>query len=113
MKHKVDIHNVTMISEGTTIEGSIISNGSIRIDGKVFGNIEAAGMVTQGHNSEIKGDVKADSFIVGGVFSGTINCTGKVSIEGKSRVTGDLLARSLVVEEGAVFNGKSSMPTPE
>lgn len=113
MKEKIDIHNVTMISEGTTIEGNITSNGNVRVDGMVNGNIDASGMVTQGHKSHITGDIKAGSFIVGGVFEGNIHCSGKLAIEGKSKVTGDLYARFLVVEEGAVFNGKSTMPSSE
>jgi len=109
MKEKIDIHNVTMISEGTTIEGSLRSNGNLRVDGNIFGNIAAIGMVTQGVKSEIRGNIEASSCIIGGRIDGNIVCQGKLSIEGKAVVNGDLMAKMLVVEEGALFNGRTEM----
>ncbi len=109
MKEKIDIHNVTMISDGTIIEGNVNSKGNVRIDGTVRGNVIATGLVTQGVKSEIFGDIVATSCILGGKVEGNIACEGKLSIEAKALVRGDLKAKLLVVEEGALFNGSSDM----
>ena len=50
---------VTIISTGVVFEGRIKSNGNVRIDGKVEGNIDAQGNVTVGEKGEINGEVKA------------------------------------------------------
>ncbi len=100
---------VTIISSGVTVEGKLSSNGNVRIDGTVNGDITANGNLTIGNQGEVIGEVHAQVITVGGKISGTITAHEKIILETTSFLKGDIITKILVVEEGAVFEGKSSM----
>lgn len=101
--------DVSILSSGVKIEGKISSEGNVRIDGKVIGDVNINGNLTLGEGAEIKGEVKAKSLIVSGKVEGTIDVTDKLTLEPKSFVKGDIITKVLVIEEGAMFDGKSVM----
>ena len=98
-----------MISSGTTVEGKIRCQGSIRIDGKVVGEIAASEAVAVGLTGEVEGNVAAKNLTIGGKIRGSLNVVEKAVLEGKAVVKGDLRAARLVIDEGATFDGKVSM----
>ncbi len=104
---------VTIISHGVMLEGKIKSNGNLRIDGTVNGNINANGNVTVGESGEVNGEVNANVIVVGGKIVGTITANEKVVLESKSNLKGDIITKILVVEEGAIFDGSSKMGVKE
>ncbi len=104
---------VTIISEGVVIEGKLMSKGNVRIDGTVNGNLEVSGNVTIGKSGFVKGEVTGQMIIHGGKIEGTLRSNEKIVLEGTSILKGDIFTRILVVEEGAVFDGNSSMSSKE
>lgn len=100
---------VTIISAGVSIEGKLNSNGNVRIDGEVRGDIAATGNVTIGENGEVNGEIRATIVTVGGKVLGTIQAKEKLVLEAKAVLKGDLVTKILVVEAGAKFEGNSSM----
>ena len=103
------MEEVTIISSSVIIEGKLTSNGNVRIDGIVKGNVEAKGNLTVGESGNIQGDLLADSVTVGGKVEGVVNAKDKVTLENKAFLKGDLITKILVVEAGAIFEGRSSM----
>lgn len=103
------MEEVTIISSSVIIEGKLTSNGNVRIDGVVKGNVEAKGNLTVGETGNIQGDINADSVTVGGKVEGVINAKDKITLESKAFLKGDLVTKVLVVDAGAIFEGKSSM----
>lgn len=100
---------VTIISAGVSIEGKLNSNGNVRIDGEVKGDINASGNVTIGENGEVNGEIRASVVTVGGKVLGSIHSKEKLVLESKALLKGDLITKILVVEAGAKFEGNSSM----
>ncbi|MCC6548835.1 MAG: polymer-forming cytoskeletal protein [Ignavibacteriaceae bacterium] len=100
---------VSIISPGVEIQGDIVTKGSVRIDGKITGNITAEGSITVGLNGEVRGDIKALSIIIDGKVTGTIYSQERLHLESHADIEGDLFVSKLIVEEGARFVGKSSM----
>jgi cytoskeletal protein CcmA (bactofilin family) len=105
--------SVTIISEGVKLEGNLNSKGNIRIDGIINGNVRAEGNITIGEHGEITGEVKAQVIVTGGKITGTAVASEKIVLESSSNLKGDLVTKILVVEEGAVFDGKSAMNSKE
>lgn len=99
----------TIIGKGTKIEGTITVDGSTRIDGFVSGKLISNDVVTVGTNGEVNADVKANSIIVGGRVRGNLEASEKIEIHAKAELRGDLIAKSLLIEHGAVFHGSSNM----
>jgi len=104
---------VTIISAGVLIEGKMSSNGNIRIDGTVNGNVTADGNITVGENGEINGEINGEAVTVGGRVIGSVTAKEKLTLEAKSYLKGDLLTKILVIDAGAIFDGKSSMNSGE
>lgn len=112
MKYKNDNigkDEVTIIGAGVVLEGKLSSNGNIRVDGAINGDITANGNVTIGETGEITGEITAEVISIGGKVIGSINSREKVVLESKAVLKGDILAKILVVEAGAIFDGSSKM----
>ena len=101
--------DVSILSDGVNIEGKITSNGNVRIDGKVNGDVFVKGNLTLGPSAEIKGEVSAKNMTASGRVEGVLKIDDKLTLESSSVVKGDIITKILVVEEGAKFDGKSSM----
>jgi cytoskeletal protein CcmA (bactofilin family) len=109
-----DNGEVTVVGQGAKLEGTVVSAGSLRIDGQVKGQINADGDVTLSPQSQVEADIRAQNVAVAGRFKGSIVVKARAEISRGGRVEGDITSKTLVVEEGAVFQGQSIMdqPTP-
>lgn len=100
---------VTVVGQGARLEGSVVSAGSLRIDGQVKGKIAAEGDVLLSAHSHVEAEIQAQNVTVAGRFKGNIVTAGKAELSRGGRVDGNITSKSLVVSEGAVFNGQSMM----
>ena len=100
---------VTVVGAGAKLEGTVVSAGSLRVDGQVKGQIQADGDVVLSPNSQVEADIRAKSVSVAGRLRGTITVTGRAELKGGGRVEGNITSKSLVIEEGATFDGQSIM----
>ena len=103
------VKELNMIGVGTLIEGKIRSQGNVRIDGKVTGEITASESLAVGITGEVDGNVSAKNVTIGGKVRGSIIATEKIVFEGKSVIKGDIRASKLVIDEGCLFDGKVLM----
>lgn len=100
---------LSLVGTKTTIEGVIKTEGNIRIDGKLVGDILAKANAAVGLTGVVEGNVTARNVSVAGNVRGTVTAHEKLILEGKSVMRGDIRAARLVVDEGAVFDGKCAM----
>jgi cytoskeletal protein CcmA (bactofilin family) len=99
----------TLLSRDTEIRGSIRTQGSVRVDGTVCGDLSSAKTVTIGATGLVEGDITAEDVIVAGKVKGSLTARGKISLEGTAQIEGDLNTSRLSIAEGAVFRGLSNM----
>ncbi len=100
---------INLIATGTIFEGKIKTPGSIRVDGKIVGEVTAAQNVSVGNSGELDGNISAKNITIGGKIKGMVIAQEKLVLETKAFVRGDIRAAKLVIDEGAVFDGKCSM----
>jgi cytoskeletal protein CcmA (bactofilin family) len=100
---------ITIISVGVKLEGSLTSDGNVRVDGFIKGDVTAKVNITVGDHGEIKGNVNADNVVVGGTLIGTVNSKEKLVLESNSTLQGDISTKILVIAPGAKFDGTSKM----
>ncbi len=100
-----------VICDQSTIEGTINSSGSVRVDGVLNGDLSCSGNVIIGQKAQIKGAIKAHSAEVAGNVEGDITLQGNLSLASSAKVNGDVSASSLRIEEGANFEGRCSIKT--
>ena len=110
MSTKFDpVKEMNIIGTGTVVEGKIRSQGNVRVDGKLIGEVTAGESLSVGVTGEIEGNVTAKNVTVGGKVRGTISASEKIVFEGKSVIRGDIRATRLIVDEGSIFDGRVSM----
>lgn len=97
------------IVSGTNIQGEIISDSNIRIDGNVKGTISVKGRLVVGASGAIEGQVECENAEIEGSLHGTIVVNGLLSLKSTARLECDITTKKLVIESGAVFNGKTTM----
>lgn len=100
---------INIISEGTRIKGDIDTNGDIRIDGELTGNIVAKGRLVVGPTGKITGDINCNNVEVSGVIKGKIKAGELLNLKASARVEGDIVVGKLSVEPGSVFSGSCMM----
>ena len=102
----------TIISRGVKIEGKITSSGNIRVDGEIQGDIFSQSNITIGEDAKVNGQINANAITIGGNVSGIVRAKEKLILDSKSNLKGDIFTKSLVIEEGAKFDGKSKTGEP-
>ncbi len=102
-----EVRNVIGID--CVFEGNLTIPESItRIDGEVVGNIKGNGSLIIGERGLVRGDVNVESVVVYGKVQGNIKARS-LEIRASGKVEGDIQVEELIVEKGAVYNGKCSM----
>ena len=106
---ELPLTNITIISAGTTITGNVQSNGDIRIDGTIHGNLEAKAKILIGASGVIEGNIDGKQADILGRVNGNIKVTDLLYLHGKAFVDGDIFAGKLQIEPSASFNGQCHM----
>ena len=104
---------INLISNGTDITGDIKSNGDIRIDGTLTGNLSTRGKVVIGPTGKIKGEVICKNSEVSGSIEGKISVSQLLNLKASSKITGDIATSRLAIEPGARFTGNCTMSDSE
>jgi cytoskeletal protein CcmA (bactofilin family) len=99
----------TLVGEDTIIEGKIVSQAGIRIEGQVIGDIESAGHVTVGERAMLLSNIVAREVTIAGTVHGNVTSPSRLVITATGQLTGEIEAGSLTVMEGGVFQGVSKM----
>lgn len=99
----------TLIGEHTVFTGNIETEGSIKILGKVEGDIRANGDVHMEASARVQGLVFGASVYVAGRVDGNITAKGLLHLQSTARLFGDIEVSSMVTDEGAVLQGTCRM----
>jgi cytoskeletal protein CcmA (bactofilin family) len=104
---------INLISTGTDITGDIKSNGDIRIDGSLTGNLNTKGKVVIGPTGKVKGEVICKNSEVAGIIEGKIIVGQLLNLKASSKILGDIVTVKLSIEPGALFSGNCKMSETE
>jgi cytoskeletal protein CcmA (bactofilin family) len=101
--------NFTFLGRGVDFKGVIHFDGTVRIDGKLDGEVHTKGTLVIGEHAVIKGLITAGTVICGGKIKATITATEKVQLLKPAVVLGDVRTPAIVIEEGAHIHGMCDM----
>lgn len=104
---------LNIIGTGTRIEGAIVCDGDIRIDGSVKGTVTSKAKIVVGPTGSIEGDLFCENADVSGKIFGSIEVTELLFMKSTSYLEGDITTTKFVVEAGAKFNGNCRMGVKE
>jgi cytoskeletal protein CcmA (bactofilin family) len=99
----------TLIDSATFIDGRMNFGNSVRIDGKIHGNLTmepgCKGTIAVGPGAEVRGDINAYRVLVAGTVQGNIQASERVELLSSARVSGDIAYGSISVSHGARIIG--------
>jgi cytoskeletal protein CcmA (bactofilin family) len=101
------------LGQGAEFIGKLIFNGSVRIDGSFQGEIFGQGSLVVGEGATVKANIAVKSVYISGDVQGDINVKEKINIHSKGKFSGDVHTPVFIMEEGAIFDGRSHMKTME
>jgi cytoskeletal protein CcmA (bactofilin family) len=102
---------ITIISEGTRIEGEITFDQVTRVHGTLIGKIKAkeGSTLILCETAVVEGNIEADTLIIDGYVQGKIEAKNRVVISRTGRVIGTIKTSSLQLEFGSYFEGRCAM----
>lgn len=113
-KHDKKLNEMaTIIGEETTVEGTLNVNSSLRIDGKVFGEIKCSGDVTIGKGGYIENTITARNLLIAGKVKGNAKIENKIHIYDTGHFEGSAEMGIIVIDENGFFQGESRMKGPD
>jgi cytoskeletal protein CcmA (bactofilin family) len=95
----------SLLSESLTVEGNVLGDGEVQIDGVVRGDVRV-GKLTIGETGHVEGQIFCETIEVRGRVIGTITAK-QVRLYGTAYVDGDVTHEQLAIETGAFFQGRS------
>lgn len=110
----------TVIGAGTHMHGRLTSEGTVLVLGSVDGEVTSAGTIVIEETGRVSATLTAEEVLVAGQVEGQLHGTGRVELRPTARLRGEIHTHSLVIQEGAVFDGRVRIaeagggpPTPQ
>jgi cytoskeletal protein CcmA (bactofilin family) len=103
----------TFLDASTDFSGKLKCTESLRIDGRVEGEVHCDHAVVIGEPGVVLASIQADSVVIAGQVKGDINARSKITLDKTARVTGDLCTPGIVIQEGAKLEGRIMIGSDE
>jgi cytoskeletal protein CcmA (bactofilin family) len=97
------------LDNGSHVQGELRFDASFRVDGKLTGKVQSDGDLIVGDSGEIEGEISVGQIFVSGTVKGTVRAQRRIQIAPHGKVFAELDTPSLVIEDGATFEGRCSM----
>jgi cytoskeletal protein CcmA (bactofilin family) len=99
----------TLLGKGTTFEGKLTFEGTVRVDGKLKGEVFSDDVLIIGEGAYVEAEIDIGEVIIQGTVVGNVRANRAIEIHAPGKVKGDLHTPSLQVDKGVVFEGRSFM----
>ncbi|MGE5380363.1 MAG: bactofilin family protein [Methylocystaceae bacterium] len=99
----------TIIGEDVRIKGEVEANGNVRIEGMVEGHIAISGDLLLGDHGRVLGNIAANNVLVSGKVEGDVKTQGRIEIMTNGQIHGDVNCEALIIDEGGILDGRSTM----
>ncbi|MCP9448303.1 MAG: polymer-forming cytoskeletal protein [Nitrospira sp.] len=101
--------SLTFLAKGVDFRGVIHFEGTIRVDGRLEGEIHTKGTLIVGEQGIVKGLISAGTVMTSGKINGTVTALEKVQINKPGILIGDVRTAAIAIEDGAHFHGMCDM----
>ena len=102
-----EIH--TLLGRGTSFEGKLTFEGTVRIDGRLSGEVFSDDVLVIGEGAQVKAKIEVGTLIVEGNVEGNIHASQLVELHAPARVRGNIETPQLYIDKGVIFEGNCKM----
>jgi cytoskeletal protein CcmA (bactofilin family) len=97
------------LGKGTEFKGVLSFEGTIRVDGKVEGEVISKDTLIAGDGAFLQGEISVGTIISSGQIVGNVNASQMVHLLAPARIQGNIKTPKLIIEDGVTFDGKCEM----
>src|SRR5262245_5059077 len=97
------------LDRGSHLQGELTFEATFRVDGRFNGTVRSQGDLIVGEGGDIEGNFEVGQILISGTVRGTVTALRKVEITATGKVYADLATPSLVIGDGAHFEGRCAM----
>lgn len=108
-KKNEEVKISTLLGKDTECVGDFTAKGSVRLDGKINGDVTVTGALIIGASGSVSGNITAESVVIGGEVMGNVAAPEKAELTETAKVLGDISTKVIVIDEHAIFQGKIDM----
>jgi cytoskeletal protein CcmA (bactofilin family) len=108
-KGKSEDEIISILGEGAEFAGDISLNSGLRVDGVVKGKVRSEAALIIGPGGKIDAEAIVRRISINGEFRGTIHASDRVEIHKDGKVYGEIYSPCLIIEAGAIFEGRCNM----
>jgi cytoskeletal protein CcmA (bactofilin family) len=105
----VESDNITLLAKGVLLRGEMRVEGTVRIDGRLEGDLHTTGTVVIGEDGIVQGTISAGTVINSGKIKATVTATERLQLLKTGILVGEVHAPAFSMEDGAKFQGSSDM----
>jgi len=97
------------LGKGTDFNGKLAFEGTVRLDGKLTGEVFSPGTLIVGESAVLNADVSVNTLILSGEITGNIEAKTRVEIHAPAKLFGNINTPVLIIDEGVIFEGSCTM----
>jgi cytoskeletal protein CcmA (bactofilin family) len=101
--------NITLLAKGVVLKGEIHVEGTVRIDGRLDGDIQTKGQVIIGEDGLVQGTITAGTVVSSGRIKAKVMANERIQLMKTATLIGEILTPVLLMEEGAKLQGVTDM----
>ena len=98
-----NIGSATIITKGSKIEGNLIGNDTVHVDGELVGNIVVNNVVVVGKSGVVRGNIKAKQIICNGNIEGALECKA-LEVMQQANLSNKVVSDTVIIDGN--FNGE-------
>src|SRR5687768_17006609 len=99
----------TLLGKGSEFEGKLTFEGTVRVDGKLSGEVFSDDVLVVGEGAEVHAEIDIGEIIVQGTVVANIRAKRSIEIHAPGKVRGDVTTPSLQIDKGVIFEGRAYM----
>lgn len=108
-----DPDTFSVIDRNSIFDGTFHTTRDLRVEGEVKGTIDCKGTLFVANGAVVGAKVEADNVTVAGDLNGEVRCRGRLQIMPTGKVRGKIVTQTLVINEGAFYEGQLEMSATE
>jgi len=98
------------VGGGTVVTGEANFKAMMRVDGHLSGRVSSSsGTLIVGANGKVDANIEVAVAVIHGTINGDIIATQRLELGRAAKVNGNIQTPSLIIEQGAVFEGSCKM----
>lgn len=108
-----DSDTFSVIDRNSIFDGTFHTTRDLRVEGEVKGTIDCKGTLFVANGAVVGARVEADNVTVAGDLNGEVRCRGRLQIMPSGKLRGKVVTQTLVINEGAFYEGQLEMAPGE